>query len=183
MVKRKLNNNRTKLCINILNLNVPVNPISRFVVEFVKEVFSLLNIKEPMKKKGGNSFLVDSMLKLLIYAKIQRIGWTFIISDMARYYDIFKYVCDDIRLSERPIQQYRREYGIYFEVLKMTFKNAFDEESGEFNHVAIGGTIKKGYNSNNTITKKETLMLVDYYESDQYVLNLLKNSMNKLKDC
>lgn len=74
MVKRKLNNNRTKLCINILNLNVPVNPISRFVVEFVKEVFSLLNIKEPMKKKGGNSFLVDSMLKLLIYAKIQRIG-------------------------------------------------------------------------------------------------------------
>ena len=55
MVKRKLNNNR-------------------FVVEFVKEVFSLLNIKEPMKKKGGNSFLVDSMLKLLIYAKIQRIG-------------------------------------------------------------------------------------------------------------
>lgn len=48
----------------------------------------------------------------------------------------------------------------------MTLKKAFDEGFTEFNHVAIDGTIKKTYNSNNnTITKKETQMLVDYYES------------------
>ncbi len=75
---------------------------------------------------------------------------------MARYHDIFKYVCDDIRPSERSIQRYRREYGHYFEVLlKMTLKKAFDEGFTEFNHVAIDGTIKKACNSNNnTITKK-----------------------------
>lgn len=80
--------------------------------------------------------------------------------------DIFKYVCDDIKPSERSIQRYRREYGQYFEVLlKMTLKKAFDEGFTEFNHVAIDGTIKKAYNSNNnTITKKETQILVDYYE-------------------
>ena len=73
MVKRKLNKNQTKLGIRTLDWNVPTNHISRFVVEFVEEVFPLLNIKEPKKKKGRDSLPVDSMLKLLIYAKIQHI--------------------------------------------------------------------------------------------------------------
>ena len=60
-----------------------------FVVKFVEEVFPLLNIKEPKKKKGRDSLPVDSMLKLLIYAKIQHIDRTSIIADMARYHDIF----------------------------------------------------------------------------------------------
>ena len=46
----------------------------------------------------------------------------------------------------------------------MTLKKTFDEGFTEFNHVAIDGTIKKAYNSNNTITKKETPISVDYYE-------------------
>lgn len=156
MVKRKFDKNQAKLGIKTLDWNVPANHISRFVVEFVEEVFPLLNIKEPKKKKGRGSLPVDSMLKLLIYAKIQHIDRTSIIADMARYHDIFKYMCDDIRPSERSIQRYRREYGHYFEVLlQMTLKKAFDEGFTEFNHVAIDGTIKKAYNSNNnTITKK-----------------------------
>ena len=130
MVKRKFDRNQAKLGINTLDWNVPENHISRFVVEFVEEVFPLLNIKEPKKKKGRDSLPVDSMLKLLIYAKIQHIDRTSIIADMARYHDIFKYMCDDIRPSERSIQRYRREYGHYFEVLlQMTLKKAFDEDS------------------------------------------------------
>ena len=34
----------------------------------------------------------------------------------------------------------------------------------DFNNVAIDGTIKKAYNSNNTLTKKETQIFADYYE-------------------
>ena len=71
-----------------LDWNVPVNHISRFVVEFVEEVFPLLNIKERNKKKGIDSIPGYSMLKLLIYAKIRYIGRISIISDMARYHDI-----------------------------------------------------------------------------------------------
>ena len=166
MVKKKFDKNQAKLGIKTLDWNVPKDHISRFVVEFIDEVFPLLEIKEPKKKKGRDSLPIDSMLKLLVYAKIQHIDRTSIIADMARYHDIFKYVCDDIRPSERSIQRYRREYGCYFEVLlKMTLKKAFDEGFTDFNHVAIDGTIKKAYNSNNnTITKKETQILVDYYE-------------------
>jgi transposase len=166
MVKRKFDKNQAKLGIKTLDWNVPKDHISRFVVEFIEEVFPILEIKEPKKKKGRDSLPVDSMLKLLVYAKIQHIDRTSIIADMARYHDIFRYVSDDIRPSERSIQRYRREYGQYFEVLlQMTLKKAFDEGFTEFNHVAIDGTIKKAYNSNNnTITKKETQILVDYYE-------------------
>ena len=88
MVKKKLNTNKTKLCIKTLDWNVPANHISRFVMEFVEEVFPLLNIKEPKKKKGKDSLPVDSMLKLLIYAKIQHNDRTSIIADMARYHNM-----------------------------------------------------------------------------------------------
>ena len=184
MVKRKFDKNQAKLGIKTLDWNVPKDHISRFVVEFIDEVFPLLEIKEPKKKKGRDSLPIDSMLKLLVYAKIQHIDRTSIITDMARYHDIFKYVCDDIRPSERSIQRYRREYGCYFEVLlQMTLKKAFDEGFTDFNHVAIDGTIKKAYNSNNnTITKKETQILVDYYEGRQLLLKALKNFTSLPKD-
>lgn len=51
MVKRKFDKNQAKLGIKTLDWNVPANHISRFVVEFVEEVFPLLNIKEPKKKE------------------------------------------------------------------------------------------------------------------------------------
>ena len=166
MVKRKFDKNQTKLGIKTLDWNVPKDHISRFVVDFIEDVFPILEIDEPKKKKRREPLPLDSMLKLFVYAKIQHIDRTSIIADMARYHDIFRFVCDDIRPSERSIQRYRREYGRYFEVLlQMTLKKAFDEGFTEFNHVAIDGTIKKAYNSNNnTISKKETRILVDYYE-------------------
>ena len=87
-----------------------------------------MRINEPKKKKGRASLPIDYVLKLLVYAKIQHIDKESIITDMAMYHDIFKYVCDDIRLSERSIQRYRREYGRYFEVLlQITLKKAFDK--------------------------------------------------------
>ena len=114
------------------------------LLNYIEEVFPLLEIREPKKKKGRDSLPVDSMLKLLVYAKIQHMDRTSVIADMARYHDIFKYVCDDIRPSERSIQRYRREYDHYFEtLLQMTLKKAFNEGFTEFNHVAIDGTIKK----------------------------------------
>ena len=117
MVKRKFDKNQTKLGIKTLDWNVPKDHISRFVVDFIEDVFPLLEIDEPKKKKRREPLPLDSMLKLFVYAKIQHIDRTSIIADMARYHDIFRFVCDDIRPSERSIQRYRREYGRYFEVL------------------------------------------------------------------
>lgn len=166
MVKRKINKNQTKLGIKTLDFNIPKDHISRFVVEFVEEAFPLLEIPKSKKKKRKDSLPLDSMLKLIIYAKIVHMDSASIIAEMAKYHDIFRYVSDDIQPSERSIQRYRRDYGHYFEaLLRMTLKKAFDEGFTQFNHVAIDGTIKKAYNSNNnTISKKETQILIDYYE-------------------
>ena len=46
----------------------------------------------------------------------------------------------------------------------MTLKKASDLKLTDFNHVAVDGTVKKEYNSNNNvITKKETQTLLDYF--------------------
>ena len=130
MVKRKFDKNQSKLGIKTLDWNVPKDHISRFVVDFIEDVFPLLEIDEPKKKKGRDSLPIDSMLKLLVYAKIQHIDRTSIIADMARYHDIFRYVCDDIRPSERSIQMYNDEFGRYYEVLlKITLKIAVKKDS------------------------------------------------------
>ena len=186
MVKRKFDKNQSKLGIKTLDWNVPKNHISRFVVDFVEEVFPLLNIKEPKKKKERDSLPVDSMLKLLIYAKIQHIDRTSIIADMARYHDIFKYIFDDIRPSERSIQRYRRVYGHYFEVLlqmtlkkKPLIKDSLDlitlplmEPSKKHTIPTITPYQKKKKHKYWSITTKD-------YQSTP---NALKNSINQLKD-
>ena len=85
--------------IRTLDYDVPGNHISRFVVDFIEEVFPILNIKEPKKKKGRDSLPIDSMLKLLVYAKIDYIESARIIADMAKYHEIYKFVSDEVKIS------------------------------------------------------------------------------------
>ena len=185
-----MDKNQTKLIVRTNDYNVPKDYISRFVVDFIEESYEKLDIKIDSEKEGRTSFNVCSMLKLLIYAKIEYMDSARIIADMAKYHDIFKFVCDGITPSERLIQRYREEYGEYYEqLLEMTLKKASNENLSEFNHVAIDGTIKKGYNANhNMISKKETKILINYYNGvkiEDEILNQLhkpaKNLMNNTK--
>lgn len=83
----------------------------------------MLNIKESKKKKGRESLPIDSILKLLVYAKIKHLESAKYIANMAKYHEIYRFVSDDIRPSKRSVQIYRREYDCYFEVLvQMTLK-------------------------------------------------------------
>ena len=120
------------------------------------------------------------MLKLLIYSKIDHIESARVIEEMTKYHDIYKFVCDRIKPSERSIQRYRDELGKYYEVLlQMTLKTAVKKGFTDFNHVAIDGTIKKAHNSNqNMISKKETNLLVKYYKGRKLTLKNSKNSTN-----
>lgn len=124
------------------------------------------------------------MLKLLIYAKIQHIDRTSIIADMARYHDIFKYVCDDIRPSERSIQRYRREYGHYFEVLlQMTLKKAFDEDSLNLITLPLMEPSKKHTIPTTILLQKKKLKYLSITTKDDLLTpNVLKNFTNLLKD-
>ena len=69
MVKINFDKKYNKLDIKTLNWNVPEDYISRVVV-FIENVFARLEIDEHMKEKGCYSLSIDSMLKLLVYAKI-----------------------------------------------------------------------------------------------------------------
>ena len=166
MSMKKINKNQAELGIRTYDFNVPKDHISRFVVDFIEEVYPILGIKENKKKGGRPSYPPCSMLKLLVYAKIDHIESARVIEEMAKYHDIYKFVCDRIKPSERSIQRYRDEYGQYYEVLlQMTLEMAAKKGFTEFNHVSIDGTIVKAHNSNqNMISKKETNLLVKFYQ-------------------
>ena len=184
---KKIGKNQAKLGIKTYDYNVPKDHISRFVVEFIEEVYPILEIKENKKKRGRPSYPICSMLKLLVYAKIDHIESTRVIEEMAKFHDIYKFVCDRITPDERSIQRYRNNLGSYYEILlQMTLEKAVKKGFTEFNHVAIDGTIKKAHNSNqNMISKKETNLLVKYYqgiEIDPKNLEKLNKPAQKILD-
>ena len=187
MAMKKINKNQVELEIRTYDYNVPKEHISRFVVEFIEEVYPILGIKENKKKKGRPSYPPCSMLKLIVYAKLDHIESARVIEEMTKYHDIYKFVCDRIKPDERSIQRYRNNLGRYYEVaLQMTLQMAAKKGFTEFNHVAIDGTIKKAHNSNqNMISKKETNLLVKYYqglEVDPKKLKKLNKPAQKILD-
>ena len=101
MAMKKIDKNQAKLGIKTYDYNVPKDHISRFVVEFIEEVYPILEIKENKKKRGRPSYPICSMLKLLVYAKIDHIKSTRVIEEMAKFHDIYKFVCDRITPDER----------------------------------------------------------------------------------
>lgn len=158
MPGKDIDKNQTQIVIKTHDNNVPKDHIARFVVEFVEENYPSLGIEEEIKKTGRPPYDPCSMLKLIIYAKVDRTDSAPVIAEMVKYHDIYKYVCDRITPSERAIQRYRNKFGpLYEELLEKTLKKAIKEKLTDFNHVSIDGTIKKAYNSNyNMISKKET---------------------------
>ena len=103
---------------------------------------------------------------------------------MAKYHDIYKFVCDGL-LLQRTIQRYRVKYGKYYEILlQKTLEKASELDFTKFNHVAIDGTIIKAHNSNqNMISKKETRLLIQYYKgitvNEDKINNLNKPAKKK----
>ena len=166
MVMKKIDNAQSKLGIRTYDFNVPSNHIARFVVDFIEESYPHLGIEENDEKEGRSSFPPCSILKLLVYSKIDHVESARIIADMAKYHDIYKFVCDGFTPSERTIQRYRVKYGKYYEILlQKTLEKASELDFTKFNHVAIDGTIIKAHNSNqNMISKKETRLLIQYYK-------------------
>lgn len=57
MVQRKIDKNQSKLGIITLDMNIPKDHISRFVVDFIEEFYPSLNIKKPKKKKRRSPYL------------------------------------------------------------------------------------------------------------------------------
>ena len=156
MVMKKIDNAQSKLGIRTYDFNVLSNHIARFVVDFIEESYPHLGIEENDEKEGRSSFPPCSILKLLVYSKIDHVESARIIADMAKYHDIYKFVCDGFTPSERTIQRYRVKYGKYYEILlQKTLEKASELDFTKFNHVAIDGTIIKAHNSNqNMISKK-----------------------------
>ena len=117
---KKIDKNQAKLGIKTYDYNVPKDHISRFVVEFIEEVYPILDIKENKKKRWRPPYPTCSMLKLHIYAKIDHIKSTRVIEEMIKFHDTYKFVCDRITPDKCSIQRYYNDLGHYYKILPQT---------------------------------------------------------------
>lgn len=165
MVSVIADNVQTKLGIQTLDYNIPRDHISRFVVDFVEENYESLGIDEEIKKRGRPSYSLLSMLKLLIYAKVDKITSADKIEELAMYHQIYTFVCDGITPSASKIREFKRKYRKYYNhLLELTLKKALSSGFTDFNHVACDGTPRKSHNNeHNRITLKEVDILLNYY--------------------
>ena len=79
---------------------------------------------------------------------------------MAKYHDIYKFVCDRITPDKGSIQRYCDDLGHYYEVLVQLTLKRLKKGFIEFNHVAIDGTIKKAHNSNHDMISKKRNQII-----------------------
>lgn len=168
MVKSSNNDIRTELVFQNRDYRVPLDHKARFFVEIMDEFLDELGIDNSSEKAGRTPYNVHSMLKLIVYAKMNHITTSEEIEDLALYHDVYAYVCDYITPSARSIRRYKKENkGIYNNLLKLTLNMAEKKGLTSFNHVPIDGTIKKAYNNiHNNINEKETDILLRFFEGD-----------------
>ena len=135
----------------------------------MEEFMDEYGLEEVENKVGRTPYSPRSMLKLIVYAKINHVTSSEVIEDLAFYHDVYKYVCDYIQPSARSIRLFKSDFKtIYNDILKKTLKKAEKEDLTSFNHVPVDGTIKKAYNNiHNTINEKETDILLRYYNGEE----------------
>ena len=88
MVMKNMDKKQAKLIIRTNDYNVPSDHISRFVVDFIEDAYEKLDIKINENKSGRPSYNLCSMIKLLVWAKLEHMDSARIIADIAKYHDI-----------------------------------------------------------------------------------------------
>lgn len=171
-----INNAQAKLHFESHDFNVPLDHKARIFVEYFEECYEKLGIKVETNKSGRPSYNLCSMLKLIVYAKTNHITYASDIEDLARYHDVYKFVCDGITPDERTIIRYKHKFKKYYdELLKLTLETAVKENLTDFDVIAVDGTIDKAYNNlHNRIDEKETDLLLEYYKGDNTDLKILE---------
>ena len=191
--------------------DIPQDHMARFLVDFIDE-FLIDEIDEKLDKKHGRPiFPKKTLLKILVYAEINRASSTEEIADLVRNHHYYHFVAEDLKPSARTLRRFKDEYGFLFDfVLHSTIIKAKNDNITDFDHIAVDGTIARSNNSNYNIIKLEeielllNLLKLKSKEIDQYLkdknreklrrsaYNLLKNKnqsvdekidmLNKLKD-
>lgn len=161
-----------------LDDGIPEDHYSRFVARFIDEFFPALGIEENEGKPGRQALPICEMFKLIVYAYSEGVTSSRVIEDHAMYHQIYRYVSNDIKPSQRTIRRFILEYGYLFNVF-IGYTLLFANELGitDFKHISVDGTIKKAYNSKfNVLHEKEIDILINHYSG----LTLPRKKIKKL---
>lgn len=117
MVKKVIDNVQTHFVYTILDEGIPVDDCSRFLVQFVDMFYPVLDLDKPEGLSGCPPYPPREMFKLLIYGFYRGVTSIEMLSEMAEFHQIYRYVSGDIKPSNRTIRIFIQKYGVYFKIL------------------------------------------------------------------
>ena len=174
MVLVKVDIGQEKWVSNTHSFYVPEDHISRFVVDFVEEFFDDELDFEFDEKFGRPRFPTKTLLKILIYAAVDRESSTEEIGELLKYHQIYQFVADGLTPSARTLRRFKKNNQLLFETtLQSTISHAKNENLTDFDHVAFDGTIAKANNSPHNIIKLTDIELL---------LKLINSSIREIKN-
>lgn len=88
MVKNNIDVGQSELIFKCRDYKVPLDHKARFFVEIMDEFMDELGIENVREKDGRTPYDVRSMLKLIVYAKINHVTISNEIEDLALYHDV-----------------------------------------------------------------------------------------------
>ncbi|MCL2116730.1 MAG: IS1182 family transposase [Methanobrevibacter sp.] len=174
MVLIKENNNQDFWFTEQLSKFIPIDHISRQVIDFVEDHFDDSFDLVSDKKEGRPSYLNKTLLKILFYASVDCVTSTERIYEHLQFHQVYQFVAGGLKPSARTLRRFKKEHGYLIEKMhEDLLKTAEKEKLTDFNHISFDGTIVKANNSPYNMIRLEEIELC---------LNLLKLSEKEIKE-
>ena len=106
MVKKVIDNVQTRFVYTRLDEGIHGDDCSRFLVRFVDMFYPVLDLDEPEGLPGCHSYPPREMFKLVIYGFYRGVTSIEMLSEMAEFHQIYRYVSGDIKPPSRTIKPY-----------------------------------------------------------------------------
>jgi len=169
-----------------LSTFIPEDHVSRFVYDFVDEFFEDFDLSVFENKTGRPKYSPKTLVKILVYASVDRMTSTARIEDNLKYHQVYQYIAGGLMPSARTLRRFKANYAYLLDLVhEKILKMAKDEGFTDFDHIAIDGTIMKSNNSPyNMIRSEEIDLVLDLLNHDEkYIEDYLNNENNdKLRE-
>ena len=135
-----------------------------FCIKVVEACFKYFNIEQNISDNGRPPFKLINMVKLVIYASLNGITSSEVISTNGEYHELYKFVSEFLMPSGRTIRKYRVEYkDVFRKVTSFTLIIAYAMKLSNFEHISIDGTIQRAFNSPSYVLKMKHIDLLLYH--------------------
>ena len=145
--------------------------------EIVDGTFKYFKIERKTSNVGKPPFDLKNIIKLIFYGYINKITSTVQLAYNAKHNNLYNLISHSLEPSDRTIHDYYKYFQLIYQLI-ISFILIIANRIGltNYEHITIGRTIKKAYNSPfNIIKEKDLSLLVRYYLVQELTKDEIKN--------